>query len=446
MDKRARILIAGTHSGCGKTTVTCALLAAFRARGMDVCALKCGPDYIDPMFHRELVGVRAHNLDPFFCGAEQLRGHLARHAGEISVVEGVMGYYDGIGPEGRAGTYDVARATDTPAVLVVNVKGMYSSAGAILRGFAGFKPESGIRGAIFNGCSPSLYADYAKIAQAAGVRALGFLPQTPEISVGSRNLGLITAGEIADLREKLDRLGALAEQYIDIEGVLALAASAPALEAAPPPALSPAAPRVRIAVAKDEAFCFLYQENLELLGELGCEPVFFSPMRGAGLPENIGGLYLPGGYPELHLEALSENAAMRRAVKEAVEGGLTTIAECGGFLYLHDTLDGFPMADVIHAPAYKTEKLQRFGYVTLRATADNLLCGAGESIRAHEFHYYDSADNGNAFLAAKASTGKEYACSHASATLYAGFPHLYFPANPAFAANFVKKAAQYVRV
>jgi len=255
----------------------------------------------------------------------------------------------------------------------------------------------------------------------------------------------VSAGEISGLKEKLDRLGALAEQYIDIESVLALAASAPAFEAAPP-ALSPAAPRVRIAVAKDEAFCFLYQENLELLGELGCELVFFSPMRCAGLPENIGGLYLPGGYPELHFEALSGNAAMRRAVKEAVEGGLPTIAECGGFLYLHDALDGFPMAGVIHAPAYKTEKLQRFGYVTLRATADNLLCAAGESIRAHEFHYYGSADNGSAFLATKASSGKRYACSHASATLYVGFPHLYFPANPAFAANFVKKAAQYARV
>lgn len=451
----SRILIAGTHSGCGKTTVACALLAALKARSLEVSAFKCGPDYIDPMFHREVTGVRAHNLDAFFCDGDALRGLLAGHTGDISVIEGVMGYYDGIGPEGRASTYDVARATNTPVVLVVDAKGMHASAGAVLRGFRDFRPDSHIRGVIFNGISPMLYEDYRRIAESTGVMALGFLPRQPELSVGSRHLGLITAGEIADIRERLARLGRLAEQYIDMAGLLALAGSTAAPEAPIPAPQTPPHPTgahggrdprnktVRIAVARDAAFCFLYQENLELLELRGAELVFFSPLRDNALPERIGGLYLPGGYPELHLEALSANTSMRGAIHEAVSGGLPTVAECGGFMFLHETLDGYPMAGVIPAQAFRTDRLQRFGYVTLTAAADNLLCRVGEAIRAHEFHYYDSTGNGDGFIAEKARGGAEYPCVHATDTLYAGFPHLYFPANPAFAEAFVRKAATF---
>lgn len=437
----SRILIAGTHSGCGKTTVTCALLAALKARGLEVSAFKCGPDYIDPMFHREVAGVCAHNLDAFFCDDTTLRGQLVAHAGDISVIEGVMGYYDGIGPEGRASTYEVARATDTPVVLVVDAKGMHTSVGAVLRGFRDYKPYSHIDGVIFNGISPSLYEGYRQIAENAGVPALGFLPRQPELSIGSRHLGLVTASEIADIREKLTQLGQLAEQHIDMVALLALADSAAPLE---PPALSQPLPKtVRIAVARDAAFCFLYQENLELLESLGAELVFFSPLKDNTLPKDIGGLYLPGGYPELHLEALSANIAMRNAIYYAVSSGLPTIAECGGFMVLHKTLDGYPMAGCIAAKAFRTDRLQRFGYVTLTAAADNLLCRKDESIRAHEFHYYNSTDNGSSFIAIKARNGAEYACIYATDSLYAGFPHLYFPANPAFVSAFVRKAAAY---
>lgn len=438
----SRILIAGTHSGSGKTTITCALLAALKARGLNVLAFKCGPDYIDPMFHREVVGVRAHNLDAFFSSKAVLRSQLAAYTGDISVIEGVMGYYDGIGPEGRASTYDVARATDTPVVLVVDAKGMHASAAAVLRGFRDYKSNSCIEGVIFNGISPGLYNDYSRIAENAGVPAMGFLPRQPELSIGSRHLGLITAGEIADIREKLTRLGQLAEQHIDIAALLALADSAMVLDT--PPSIQQSPKNVRIAVARDAAFCFLYQENLELLESLGAELVFFSPLRDGTLPEGIGGLYLPGGYPELYLEALADNTAMREAIREAVAGGLPTVAECGGFMVLHETLDGYPMTGVIPAKAFHTDRLQRFGYVTLTAEADNLLCRQGESIRAHEFHVYDSTDNGSDFIATKARNGAEYACAHATDSLYTGFPHLYFPANPSFAATFVRKAAEYV--
>lgn len=437
---RGRILIAGTNSGCGKTTVTLAVLSALKARGMELSAFKCGPDYIDPMFHRKALGVPCQNLDPYFCTGEQLRDQLASTSG-LAVIEGVMGYYDGIGTQGCASTYDVAARTDTPVVLVVNARGMYTSAGAVIKGFQSFRPNSGLHGVIFNGVSPMVYSGLKQIAADTGVKALGFLPNMPQLTISSRHLGLITADEIDDIHRKLEQLGEEAERSIDLDGLLALAQAAKPLTARPKS--SPAPVRVRIAVAKDEAFCFLYEENLSLLRELGCELCCFSPLRDLKLPEDIGGLYLPGGYPELYAGQLSQNAAMLDAVRSAITRGLPTIAECGGFLYLHQDLDGIPMAGVIPASACKTGKLQRFGYIQLTAQQDNLLCDRGASIRAHEFHYYDSSDVGCCFAAEKPSGPRRYSCVHASPTLYAGFPHLYFPANPSFARQFVRKAAEY---
>lgn len=438
-----RVLIAGTNSGCGKTTVTCALLAALKKRKLSVSAFKCGPDYIDPMFHRKVIGIPSYNLDPFFCTGEQLKSSLARRGGEISVIEGVMGYYDGIGTDGHASTYELAKETETPVVLVVNAKGMYTSAGAIIRGFYGYKAESNVKGVIFNGVSPMMYDGLKKIAADAGVKALGFLPNDDSVSVGSRHLGLITAEEIDDIRAKMDRLGELAEKYLDLDGILSVAADAPALETVKE--LSPAEKRARIAVAKDEAFCFMYEENIELLKEIGCEIEFFSPLHDKKLPENISGIWLPGGYPELYAEKLSENGEMLSAVRGAINSGVPTVAECGGFLYLHKTLDGLPMAGVIDADAFKTKKLQRFGYVTLTAQKDNLLCRAGEKINAHSFHYYESTDNGGDFLAEKPFSERSFGCVHAGETLYAGFPHIYLPANPSFAENFVSKSEEFAK-
>ncbi len=435
-----RILIAGTHSGCGKTTVTTGLLWALKGGRFAPHAFKCGPDYIDPMFHREAIGVFSGNLDPFFSTGEQL---CARLSGDgLAVIEGVMGYYDGIGTKGECSTYQVARATGTPVVLVVDARGQYTSAGAVIRGFMDFKPESNIRGVIFNNASSVLYRGLSKIARDAGTEPLGFLPADGRISVGSRHLGLITAAEIKDLQKKLKTLGETTVDAIDIGRMLALAEKAPGL-GSPPAAAGRPLESVRIAVAKDEAFCFVYQENLALLAQLGCELVFFSPIHDTQLPGEIGGLYMPGGYPELHLPALSGNTSMLKSVRVAVRDGLPTIAECGGFLYLHDFLDGVPLAGVIKADAYRTKKLGRFGYATLRANVDNLLCMAGEEIRVHEFHYYESNNCGSGFMSMKPGGEKQWACVHATHTLYAGFPHLYFPARPAAAENFMRKAIEY---
>ena len=436
-----RILITGTHSGCGKTTVVCALLAALKNRGLRLSAFKCGPDYIDPMFHRRAVGVPSHNLDPFFCTSEQLKEKITAYGGEISLLEGAMGYYDGVGPKGCYSAYDVARNTQTPVVLVVDVRGMYASVGAVLKGFSSYKPGHGIRGVIFNNASPMLYEGLSSLARQSGLTPLGFLPREGQVTIESRHLGLVTANEIAGLDEKLTLLGALAERYIDLDTLLALAANAPALDTSPP-SIRPLG-SARLAVARDEAFCFLYEENLTLLRALGCEILFFSPLRDQSLPAGAAGLYLCGGYPELYLKALSANKPMLEAIGTAIQAGMPAIAECGGFLYLHRMLDTACLAGVIPATAYKAEKLNRFGYVTLRAQRDNLLCAAGESIRAHEFHYYESTDCGDGFIAEKPLSIRSWPCVHATETLYAGFPHLYLEANPAVAKNFVKKVVRY---
>jgi cobyrinic acid a,c-diamide synthase len=449
-----RIVIAGTHTGCGKTTVSCALLAAFKARGVPIIAFKCGPDYIDPMFHRAVTEVPSYNLDPFFLNGADMRVQVVtkmrqRSMGTLekptlAVLEGAMGYYDGIGASCEASSYIVARDTKTPVILVVDLHAMGHSVFAVIEGFVRHQTDSGIYGIIGNGLSESRYLHYKPEIEKRGLKALGYLPHTQAWRIESRHLGLTTAAEIPLLQEKLVTLGRQAAETIDLDGVLALAHEAQDLtiEAVTRAPKTIRNQKVRLAVARDESFCFLYQENLELLEDLGCDISFFSPLHDAALPEGSCGLVLCGGYPELYAASLAKNVRMRTAVKSAILGFLPTIAECGGFLYLHTLLDGLPMAGVLAARAFKTEQLQRFGYVTLTAKKDTMLCNAGDSIRAHEFHYWESTDPGCDFTAQK-SNGTAYPCIHATDQLYMGFPHLYFPANPDFAARFVQQMYAY---
>lgn len=433
-----RILIAGTNSGCGKTTFVSGLLTALKRREKDLRAFKCGPDYIDPMFHASALGVPCRNLDLQFFDENTLRFSLAKNGGSLSVIEGVMGYYDGVGMTTRASSYAVAMASDTPAVLVVDARGAAHSVLAVIGGFLNLHPKSHIRGVILNRCSAMLYPRMKQaIADQFGgaVLPLGYLPVMKDCTLESRHLGLITAQEMTDLQEKLEVLADQIEKSVDIPALLSLAASAPELSWEPV-ALPEEGLPLRIAVARDNAFCFYYEDNLDLLRSLGAELVPFSPIADAALPENIRGLYLGGGYPELYAESLSENQSMKDSIRQALEAGLPCIAECGGFLYLQKELEGRPMVGFLPGTGHNTGKLSRFGYVTLTAQKDNLLCAAGEQIPAHEFHYYDTTCNGEDFLAQKAD-GRAWRCGIATETLYAGFPHFHFYAHPQMAARFL---------
>lgn len=438
-----RLLLAGTGSGCGKTTVTTALLRALQRRGVPLAAFKCGPDYIDPMFHTEALGIPSRNLDLFFVDEDEVRGQLARHipTGGIGIIEGVMGFYDGVsGTTDTASAAHVARAADTPAVLIVRPRGQSLSLAAEIKGFRDFAPNT-LAGVILNGVTAAMYPFYRAIAEKAGLPVYGFLPPAPDAEIPDRHLGLVTAAEIGDLQQRIDRLADAAMEGLDLDGLLALARTAPPLADETAPVAPVADKPVRIAVAQDRAFCFYYADNFDVLRALGAELVPFSPLADKKLPDGIDGLYLGGGYPELHAARLAANRTMCESIRAAVRGGLPTIAECGGFLYLHRTLDGTEMAGVIDADAHLTKKLQPFGYVTLTARRDNLLCRAGEQMRAHVFHYEVSSDEGADFDARKPN-GRAWTCIHTSDTLYAGFPHLYFRANPAFAAQFVRRSAQ----
>lgn len=435
-----RILLAGTNSGCGKTTVTCAVLQALVNRKLKMGAFKCGPDYIDPMFHSRIIGAKSANLDLSFFTENTLRHLLAKNAAgcDMSIIEGVMGYYDGMGlTSTKASSYHVAQVTQSPVVLVVGTKGVSLSVLATIQGFVTLYPDNPIRGVILNQCSAMTYPALkdAILQHFSGrIQPLGFLPPMPDCTLESRHLGLVTAAEVHDLRDKLQRMAAQAEKSIDLDGLLRLGKDAPPVPYAPV-TLPRYCEEIRIAVARDKAFCFYYEDSLEALVEMGATLVPFRPLEDRALPPNIHGLYLGGGYPELYANQLSANQSMRNAIRSALTSGLPCIAECGGFMYLTEAIGDFPMVSYLPGKCFDTGKLSRFGYVTLTAKEDNLLCAAGERIPGHEFHHWDCTENGSCYTATKA-TGKSWDCVTATNTLYAGFPHFHFYANPEFAKNF----------
>lgn len=437
-----RILFAGTGSGCGKTTVTCAVLQALVNRGLQIGAFKCGPDYIDPMFHSRVIGAKSTNLDSYFFDDNTLRFLLAQNGADrdISILEGVMGYYDGMGlASTRGSTYSIAQITQTPVVLVANAKGASLSVLAAIQGFLDFCPENQIQGVILNQCTASTYevlADEMKKRFPGQVRSLGFLPGMPDCTLESRHLGLVTAAEVENLQEKLRFLALQAEKTIDLNGLLQLSKAAPSIRYVPVelPRFAP----VRIAIAKDWAFCFYYEDSLEALTRMGAELVPFSPLTDSALPEDIQGLYLGGGYPELYGKRLSENVSMRHSIQNALTKGLPCIAECGGFMYLTEEIGDFPMVDYLPGKSFDNGKLTRFGYVRLKAKQDQMLCKAGEEIRGHEFHHWDCTNPGSDFTALKEQSGRHWECVVSTPTLYAGYPHFHFYANPSFAINFYR--------
>ena len=454
--KIPRILLAAGASGSGKTLITCGLLQALVNRGLKVASFKCGPDYIDPMFHSRVIGTRSRNLDTFFTDGDRTRYLLAKNASdcEIAVMEGVMGYYDGVGGiTSRASAYDLASTTDTPVILIVNSRGMSVSLAAYVKGFLEYKKDSHICGVIFNQMSPMLYPRMKKLLEEElSVKVLGYVPKVEDCVIESRHLGLVLPEEIPELKSRLQKLSEVLEKTLDIDGILELAGGAPELAAPEPEMLIQkdtafgyrAEEKVRIGVADDEAFCFFYADNLNLLEQMGAELVRFSPIHDRELPEDLDGLLLSGGYPELNGEALEENQEMCTRIREVILDGMPCLAECGGFMYLHQEMEDMEgkqrrVCGVIPGRAYRTPKLNRFGYITLTEKQDT---GLGE-IPAHEFHYFDSTDCGEDFPAAKPASKRGWDCIHDRGRLMAGFPHLYYYGNPRVPARFLKNALEY---
>ncbi len=440
----SRLLFAAMQSGSGKTAVICAFLAALQSRGLHPQAFKVGPDYIDPLFHRQVLGVPSRNLDLFLSDEAHARRLLLSHPGDVQVLEGVMGFYDGLGGTDKASTWHTAQATQTPVVLVVRPKGASLTLAAQIKGLMHFRGDSHIRGLFLNDCSEKLQTHLALLLEReTGLPVLGCLPHLDAADFPSRHLGLLTAEELDGWKGRIEALGAQMEKTGNVDGLLSLAASAPKLEGRWEPSDPVANPT--IAVAKDKAFCFFYEDNLDLWQALGAKLRIFSPLKDACLPE-ADALYLPGGYPELYARQLSQNRPMLDSIRQAVADGLPTVAECGGFLYLQKSLEddmgqSWPMVGALPGEGKKTPRLQRFGYGKLTSPQDNLLLRAGESVLVHEFHYWDCTENGGDLVMEKASTGQSWRCGFASGRLFAGFAHLYF--QEGMGRRFVEAAAQY---
>ena len=453
-------MITAASSGSGKTMITCGLLELFKRKGLNPLACKCGPDYIDGLFHKQVLELEGMNLDSYFEAPEELRDKYSRLSkGHLPVVEGVMGYFDGLGGSTtRASSWEVAHILDLPAVLVVDARGASVSLAALIKGFLEFERPMGsqIKAVIFNRMSPMLYPRIRELVEReTGIRAAGFVPELDFLKVGSRHLGLVLPEEIAGLREQMNRLGKCLEETIDWEFLEELGAEKEerdALEEENTEASCTAAFRFRLGIAMDEAFCFYYQDNLRLLERLGGELVYFSPIHDRSLPEQLDGLILGGGYPELYCEALSLNESMRESVKKAAEGGLPVLGECGGYLYLLEELEAedgriWPMTGVLKGKGYKKGKNSRFGYIGVEAEKDRLYLKPGEQIRGHEFHYWDCEvlEEEWVMRAKKPVGNRSWPCIRIKNQVMAGFPHLFYPSCPAFAVRFAKACVRYKR-
>lgn len=442
-----RLLVAGTHSGAGKTTVTLALLAALRRRGLRVQPFKVGPDFIDPGHHAAACGRPSYNLDTWMLPETAVRSLFARAAADAdcAVIEGVMGLFDGRGPDDpRGSSADVARLLACPVVLVVDAEGMAASVAAVVKGFAELDPAVRVAGVLCNRVAGPRHYAYLEpaVRRHTGVVPLGWLPRRPEWAIPERHLGLVTPEDLPSgggrWEATLGHLATALEETVDVDRLLELAA-APDLPEPPPNEPVPAgrAVRCRVALARDAAFCFYYPDNLERLQVAGAEVVPFSPLHDPGLPPDIDLVYLGGGYPEVHAERLAANRDMHASLRRHHARGGAIYAECGGLMYCcRELADGagrvWPMLDLLPARTVLGPRLAALGYVTWRAEDDTPLGPAGTEVRGHEYHYSRLEPLGELRpLARLHRPGQEpRPDGFVRGRLLAGYAHLHFGSNP----------------
>lgn len=454
--KTPGMMIAAASSGSGKTTFVCGLLEVLKRRNMKTASFKCGPDYIDPMFHRKVLCKDSINLDTFFTNQEETKELYNTYTSdcEIAVVEGVMGYYDGANMnQTESSSYELASRLKIPVILILNGKGMALTMVSILKGLKDFREDSNIVGVILNQVSRGVFLRLKPvIEEQVGMKALGCIPSIPECAFHQRHLGLYTPEEILDIKEKVHRIADVIEENVDIDECIRIAKNEAVKEEASETYVDDKVniqnkrregsgqEEAVIGVARDSAFCFYYEDNLNELRKRGAVIQYFSPLEDKKVPENCTGLLLGGGYPELFAKKLSENKSFLEDIKKKIKHGIPLLAECGGFLYLHDTMEdmegkSYGMVGIVPGNAYYTGKLARFGYVILENDK--------WSIKAHEFHYYDSSNNGVDYLVRKPFGTIKYQAMHETKQWTIGFPHLYYRSQPAFTDEFIEKCRTY---
>ncbi len=432
-------IVSGTSSGSGKTTVTLGLMAAFRKQGLSVQPFKCGPDFIDPGLHRLVTGRVSRNLDLWMAGESFSRATFARNSrgADLAVIEGVMGMFDG----GVSSSGSLASALGVPTILVLDVRSMAESAAAIVKGFETLRPEAAPRGVILNRIASDRHLLLVREAIRSHCRAevLGCLPRSLDFAIPSRHLGLFTGDEAPIGPEAIGLLADTVIEHVDLAKILNLAKETSETDC---PDLPVAPERLcRIGVARDQAFCFYYEDNFDLLMEAGAELVFFSPLTDERLPENLDGIYLGGGYPELHARQLRDNLSMRAALREWIERDGPVYAECGGFMYLTEGIEGqdgefCPMVGAFPVKAKMQDKRASLGYREVKTEAESCFGPPGTILRGHEFHYSTIEEM-------PAHIGRIYSVNNGAREGYSyrntlgGYLHLHFGSAPSAVREFV---------
>ncbi|MBI4187488.1 MAG: cobyrinate a,c-diamide synthase [Chloroflexi bacterium] len=458
--KIPRLVIAGTSSGVGKTTITAGLIAAMRWRGLRVRPFKCGPDYIDPGYLAMAAGSACHNLDSWILPPQSMVELFVRacEGCDLAVVEGVMGLYDGRMGSGSAGsTAEIARLLSAPVVLVVDVARMSESAAAVALGYRQLDPEIKISGVILNrvGSASHLRSTKEAVERKAGVPVLGYLPKHASVALPERHLGLVPAAEKGEIAEYIDAVREQVEATIDVPRIVELASAAGLV---PAPEDGRLFPRERkpvcasIAVARDEAFNFYYQMNLDLLSAWGAELRYFSPLRDAGLPSGAGGVYLGGGFPEMHADRLGANAGMKKALAAAAGDGMPVYAECGGLMYVSQGIVGFDgdrhaMVGLLPGWAEMQKQRARMGYAEAETLRDSILARRGQKLRGHLFHWSKMPAPGDeaAYRILAPEEQLEGFVSGPTGNVLGSYFHLHFGADPSLAKRFVESCAAWAK-
>lgn len=448
--KAPRFVIAGERSGVGKSTITVGILLSLKARGLDPQPFKTGPDFLDPMHHSIVLGKPSRNLDTWMFGP-RVKDTFARGAkgSGISVIEGVMGLFDGDGGRREEGsTAHLSKVLNAPVVLIVNAANTARSAGAIALGFKNYDPDVNIAGVIFNNVSSKRHLGMLEDSL-RGMESLGGIPAVKDVRLASRHLGLVPAGETYDA-DRYERIRLMIEENLNMDRLIEIARSVPDMEEAEAPVMK-GRPRARIGVAQDKAFNFYYYDNFDILRGFGAEIVPFSPMYD-DLPD-VDGLYFGGGYPETYAQQLQDNSSMRRKVRERAYEGMPIYAECGGMMYACDRVrdfDGrtYSMTSIFDPEVEMTDKLQAVGYVEAEAERENVLCGKGWTTRGHEFHYSRVLGSGEKEYAYSLKRGKGIAGNKDGLIAHntmASYLHLHFASCPQFAERFVGSCADHAR-
>lgn len=441
-----RFVLAGTGSGVGKTTFTIGLMKALQEKGKIVQGFKCGPDYIDPTYHTAVTGRVSRNIDSWMFSHEAVRDIVARASkdADVSIIEGVMGFYDGKSPLSNAGSAaDISVVTESPVILIVNCASMARSVAAVVKGFQLLSDQPNIVGVIANQVGSVGHYEIAKAAieQECGIPVIGYLKREEGIDIPSRHLGLVPAIERGELDTFFDKLGALMAETIDLDQLLALT-KAPVLHESGQIFDEQPSQNICIAVAKDAAFNFYYKENLDLLLAKGAELQFFSPLANEPVPAEADGLYVGGGFPEEFAKILADNSVAKKSIREAVAKGLPTLAECGGFMYLTEAItnsngDRYDMVGVIPGEVAMQAKLAALGYREIFGTPNNFLIGTDEEAKGHEFHYskYSGSHNTPAYETKGRFGNKQE--GYQVGNLVAGYTHFHFVSNPKLVDNWL---------